>query len=508
MTFYQKLLSSLLLVFLFSQLSFSQDKELDLLVDAMCVCITSDAIENENMESDEVEECFEDVMGQEMDQMETMFEDSSKTDEENDAYFQSEILPKMMTKLASTCPQVITFFMQAAQKEADEQADSLISRYELGIEYTESGNPDAAIEEFNKALQIEESKELYNLRGVAKINKGDFYSALSDFSRALELDPEYSVALGNQGFAKLQIGDFNNAITDIKRSLAMDSVNAKAYNNLGLAYIYTEQFDLAEQVLNIAIEQDSVYLDAWNNRGYNFMIQELYENSIADYKKALSIDSTYTNASFNIAFSYENLGYFEKAKNYYNLTLKYLADNPNVYNRRGLVNLELELHEEAIEDFQKAFEIDSTELTFLANQAFVLKNMEEFERSLEVYSQLIEKSPDNLDYIYQRGIAEYEAGLFTDALVDFSEILNVEKTNAEVYDYRARTHVNLENYQEAIDDYTKSIEIYNADPVVFKERGENHLKLDQTEKACSDFNKAKALDSEEVDELLAKHCKE
>ncbi|MEP6363369.1 MAG: tetratricopeptide repeat protein, partial [Balneola sp.] len=104
--------------------------------------------------------------------------------------------------------------------------------------------------------------------------------------------------------------------------------------------------------------------------------------------------------------------------------------------------------------------------------------------------------------------AEFEAGLFTDALVDFSEILNVEKTNAEVYDYRARTHVNLENYQEAIDDYTKSIEIYNADPVVFKERGENYLKLDQTEKACSDFNKAKALDSEYVDELLAKHCKE
>ncbi|HCI69562.1 MAG TPA: hypothetical protein DHV30_02750, partial [Balneola sp.] len=83
-----------------------------------------------------------------------------------------------------------------------------------------------------------------------------------------------------------------------------------------------------------------------------------------------------------------------------------------------------------------------------------------------------------------------------------------DSTSARVFDNRARLKVKTNDIEGAIEDYTKSIDLYNADPVVFKERGESYLKLEQTEKACSDFNKAKALDSEDVDELINEYCTE
>ena len=163
----------LLISFFFLENISAQEKELYLLVDAMCVCITSDTAAEDGPDSQEVEDCFEGVMGEEMDKIDEMFADSSKTTEENEKYFQSDILPLMMSKLAGTCPQVITYFMQAAQQSANEQADSLKSNVELGINYSEAGKYNAAIEEFDKALSIEESKELYNYRGVAKVRKID-----------------------------------------------------------------------------------------------------------------------------------------------------------------------------------------------------------------------------------------------------------------------------------------------------------------------------------------------
>ncbi|HRT68111.1 MAG TPA: tetratricopeptide repeat protein, partial [Bacteroidota bacterium] len=44
--------------------------------------------------------------------------------------------------------------------------------------------------------------------GIAKYNEGDFNGALEQFSKAIEIDPEYADAYNNRGLVKDNIGDY------------------------------------------------------------------------------------------------------------------------------------------------------------------------------------------------------------------------------------------------------------------------------------------------------------
>jgi len=46
----------------------------------------------------------------------------------------------------------------------------------------------------------------------AHLETGDYAQAIKDFSKAIELDPDYAVAYNNRGLAYYNSGDFEQAI--------------------------------------------------------------------------------------------------------------------------------------------------------------------------------------------------------------------------------------------------------------------------------------------------------
>jgi tetratricopeptide (TPR) repeat protein len=75
--------------------------------------------------------------------------------------------------------------------------------------------------------------EEYNHRGVAKFELGDKQGAISDYNRAIKLDPEDTFAYYNRGVAKFESGDKQGAILDFDRVIALDPQDAEAYSNRG-----------------------------------------------------------------------------------------------------------------------------------------------------------------------------------------------------------------------------------------------------------------------------------
>ena len=72
--------------------------------------------------------------------------------------------------------------------------------YELNNE----GRYDEAIEECNKAIQLDPSRAVaYNNRGQAYTEKGKYDLAIADCNKAIELDPNLAVAYNNRASAYL-----------------------------------------------------------------------------------------------------------------------------------------------------------------------------------------------------------------------------------------------------------------------------------------------------------------
>ncbi|MCX8194741.1 MAG: tetratricopeptide repeat protein [Candidatus Micrarchaeota archaeon] len=58
----------------------------------------------------------------------------------------------------------------------------------------------------------------YSNRGVAKFSLGDYIGAIEDFTKAIELNPNYAEAYYNRGLAKVKLKDYDSAFIDILKA--------------------------------------------------------------------------------------------------------------------------------------------------------------------------------------------------------------------------------------------------------------------------------------------------
>jgi tetratricopeptide (TPR) repeat protein len=106
-----------------------------------------------------------------------------------------------------------------------------------GNAYLDGGDPDHAIGDYNKALELQpRDKEALYARGFVLHDKGDFDRAIADYTAAIEIDGNdgdifYSRALSYQ--AK---GDLDHAIADYTTVIRLKPDHANAFHNRAIAY--------------------------------------------------------------------------------------------------------------------------------------------------------------------------------------------------------------------------------------------------------------------------------
>ncbi len=80
-----------------------------------------------------------------------------------------------------------------------------------------------------------ESASYYYNRGVNKSDAGDYYGAISDYSKAIEINPRDADAYNNRGFSKNKLGDHDGAISDYSKAIEINPEHANAYSNRGIS---------------------------------------------------------------------------------------------------------------------------------------------------------------------------------------------------------------------------------------------------------------------------------
>ncbi len=90
--------------------------------------------------------------------------------------------------------------------------------YQISIEYL-----DKAIE-LSTYLPINKNRlvQVYELRGKSKIRLGNYWESISDFSKAMKIDPNDSFLYFWRGFAYESLGEYPKAVKDLKISLYLD----------------------------------------------------------------------------------------------------------------------------------------------------------------------------------------------------------------------------------------------------------------------------------------------
>ena len=80
-----------------------------------------------------------------------------------------------------------------------------------------------------------QTAEEYENRGISKDDLKDYEGAIADFTKAIELDPDFATYYSNRGKDKIILKDYTGAIADYTKAIELNPSNATYYSNRGLA---------------------------------------------------------------------------------------------------------------------------------------------------------------------------------------------------------------------------------------------------------------------------------
>lgn len=155
----------------------------------------------------------------------------------------------------------------------------------------------------------ERSASPYSSRGIYYLGSGEPQKALADFNRALELDSAFPEIYLNRGNAFYDLNIYDSAVSDYSRSIIKDKINpSKAYINRAKSHSALGRLDnaLKDYTTALKYEPEEVYA-VYSDRGIVFARLGLLDEAIADFKNALRINP-------HSKMAYENLQYAQMLK--------------------------------------------------------------------------------------------------------------------------------------------------------------------------------------------------
>ncbi len=118
--------------------------------------------------------------------------------------------------------------------------------FKRGIVNHELGDLQEAITNWNKAIEINpQYVDAYIKRGYAKRQLGDYQGSISDFTKAIVIDPQDASAYDERGNSKLILGDERGGCADIKKAVSL-GLQTALRGSPECTTIFEQDYDKAE----------------------------------------------------------------------------------------------------------------------------------------------------------------------------------------------------------------------------------------------------------------------
>jgi tetratricopeptide (TPR) repeat protein len=127
----------------------------------------------------------------------------------------------------------------------------------------------------------------YFARGKMHQDRGEHATAISDYSKAIALGPDWSQAYNNRGIVYTLLGNDPAALKDFEMAISINPHNAQFYNNRGLVHYYTKNDRLAMADFNQSIKLNPRVASTHINRARLYHEGKQFKPAIEDLTAAL-----------------------------------------------------------------------------------------------------------------------------------------------------------------------------------------------------------------------------
>lgn len=227
----------------------------------------------------------------------------------------------------------------------------------------------------------------------------------------------------------------------------------------GKFYAKEDRYDEAILDYSNAISRDSTYALSFFERGFIYCLQRDYDNAINDFKALSSLQHEWTKST--IVFE--------------------------AYHNRGVVRMQKKSYKKAIEDFNRAIEINPDYLNAYLNRGRAYKNLKSYSKALKDFTFCVEQDPKLAEAFYQKATIYYNRRNYDKAIESLQSAAKLTPDNKKLYFEMGESYYYSGKYGQAIMQFNKVIELDNNDYWAHYRKGFAYQKMRQYKQAMNAY---------------------
>ncbi len=163
------------------------------------------------------------------------------------------------------------------------------AEFEEGINKPEQQWQDHLQGQFEAIEKNTSSAEAYNNRGIEAAKKGEYETAISEFTRVFQKNPGHANAYYNRGLVYVAIGQLGQAISDFTQTIEIKPEFTEAYTHRGRIYVTMNQYDQAIPDFTKVLEMDPKCAKVYFRRALVYFAKGLYVKAWQDVREIQSL---------------------------------------------------------------------------------------------------------------------------------------------------------------------------------------------------------------------------
>jgi tetratricopeptide (TPR) repeat protein len=335
-------------------------------------------------------------------------------------------------------------------------SNNLIAHNNLGEALIQEGNPDAAIAQFQTALQIKPDYAVarYNL-GNALYQKGKVDEAIAQYQQALQIRPDYVEAHNNLANVFIQQGKIDEAINQFQQALQIKPDRAEAHYNLGNALFQKGNLDEAIVQYQQALQTEPGHLAARSNLGYALLQKRSVDEAISQFRMVLQIEPDRAEAHYNLGYALLQKGSLDDAVARFQAALQIKPDYAEAHYNLATALIQKGNVDEAIVHYQRALQIKPDYPEAQNDLAWELATTPKASARNGAQAVTLAQRANqltggaDLDIVGTLAAAYAEAGQFDDAVRSAQKAIDLARANGQ-QDQLAQLNGELKLYQAGL----------------------------------------------------------
>lgn len=271
----------------------------------------------------------------------------------------------------------------------------------------------------------------YFNKGNDLLTSKDYQNAIYAFDKAIELDPNLYYIYASRAEAKVELGDYKSALADYNsyKKLVED------LNLLGDPEIMEKR----QKLINLFPSTASA---AANGSPDSELESAMVINSNEQLKALF----------YRAKLKFESGEYSAALRDF---TTAITADSSfaDAYNARGYTFLKMRNMQAAYDDFGQAIHLNPSMYMAYVGRGEVKDKLRNFAGAIEDYEMAIKIAPGKYNAFYDRALSWFNQKNFAKAEEDFSTVIKLNAKHEKAFFNRGVTKINMRRYTEACIDF-------------------------------------------------------